>query len=46
MGSVWTNDPSSDLVAVLLSTDAFAGPFPPSAVVQDFWTGASTALDH
>jgi len=30
----------------MLSTDAFAGLFPPPAVVQDFWTGAYTALDN
>ena len=40
MGSLWSNDPSNALVAVMLSTDAFAGPFPPAAVIQDFWTGA------
>ncbi len=31
---------------VMLSADAFAGPFPPPAVIQDFWNGASTALDN
>ena len=46
MGSLWTNDPSNELVAVMLTTDAFAGPFPPPAVIQDFWTGAYTALDN
>jgi len=45
MGSLWTNDPSNELVGVMLTTDAFAGPFPPPAVIQDFWTGAYTALD-
>ena len=45
LGSVWSNDPANALVGVLLSTDAFAGPFPPPAVIQDFWTGAYTALD-
>jgi CubicO group peptidase (beta-lactamase class C family) len=33
------------LVGVMLSTDAFTGPFPPPAVIQDFWTGAYAALD-
>ena len=46
MGSMWTNDPSNELVGVMLTTDAFAGPFPPPAVIQDFWTGAYTALDN
>ena len=46
MGSVWENDPSNGLVGVMLTTDAFAGPFPPPAVIQDFWTGAYTALDN
>jgi CubicO group peptidase (beta-lactamase class C family) len=46
MGSWWTNDPSTGLVGVMLTTDAFAGPFPPPAVIQDFTTGAYTALDH
>ena len=45
MGSMWTNDPSAELIGVMLTTDAFAGPFPPPAVIQDFWTGAYTALD-
>ena len=45
MGSVWSNDPGIGLVGVVLTTDAFAGPFPPPAVIQDFWTGAYTALD-
>ena len=39
------HDPSNAFVGVLLSTDAFTGPFPPPAVIQDFWTGAYTALD-
>jgi CubicO group peptidase (beta-lactamase class C family) len=46
MGSLWTNDPSNELVGVMLTTDAFAGPFPPPAVIQDFQTGAYTALDN
>jgi hypothetical protein len=27
----------------VLTTDMFAGPFPPPAVVQDFWTCAYAA---
>jgi CubicO group peptidase (beta-lactamase class C family) len=46
MGSVWTNDPNNELVGVLLTSDALGGPFPPPAVIEDFWTGAYTALDN
>jgi hypothetical protein len=46
MGSMWSNDPSNTLVGVILSTDAFGGPFPPPAIIQDLWTGAYTALDN
>jgi CubicO group peptidase (beta-lactamase class C family) len=44
MGSSWANDPDRRLAGVLLTTDAFAGPFPPPAVIQDFWTCTYTAL--
>lgn len=44
MGSSWANDPRRRLAGVLLTTDAFTGPFPPPAVIQDFWTCAYTAL--
>jgi hypothetical protein len=44
MGSSWANDPGRGLVGVLLTTDAFASPFPPPAVIQDFWTCIYTAL--
>ncbi|HKA83562.1 MAG TPA: serine hydrolase domain-containing protein [Acidimicrobiales bacterium] len=44
MGSSWANDPRQRLAGVLLTTDAFAGPFPPPAVVQDFWTCVYTSL--
>jgi len=44
MGSSWANDPDRRLAGVLLTTDAFAGPFPPPAVIQDFWTCIYTAL--
>jgi CubicO group peptidase (beta-lactamase class C family) len=46
MGSSWANDPSNGLVGVLLTTDAFTRPFPPPAVLQDFWTGAYSAIDN
>jgi len=45
LGSLWWNDPSHDLVAVLLATDAFTGPTSPPAIIQDFSTGVYTALD-
>jgi CubicO group peptidase (beta-lactamase class C family) len=44
LGSSWVNDPSEGLVGVILTTDMFAGPFPPPAVIQDFWTGTYGAL--
>ena len=44
LGSSWANDPASGLIGVILTTDMFAGPSPPPAVIQDFWTGAVTAL--
>jgi hypothetical protein len=46
MGGTWSNDPGDALIGIMLSTDAFAGPFPPPVVIQDFWTGAYTALDN
>jgi CubicO group peptidase (beta-lactamase class C family) len=45
LGTSWGNDPNEDLVGVVLTTDAFAGPFPPPAVVQDFWTSVYAAVD-
>jgi CubicO group peptidase (beta-lactamase class C family) len=44
MGSTWAVDPEAGVVGVLLTTDAFAGPFPPPAVVADFWTCTFAAL--
>jgi CubicO group peptidase (beta-lactamase class C family) len=45
LGSSWGNDPSKDLVGVVLTTDAFASAFPPPAVIQDFWTCVYAAID-
>jgi len=45
MGSSWSNDPRERLVGTILTTDSFTGPFPPPAVVQDFWTCVYAALD-
>jgi CubicO group peptidase (beta-lactamase class C family) len=44
LGSSWLNDPTERLVGVVLTTDMFTGPFPPPAVIQDFWTGAYAAI--
>jgi CubicO group peptidase (beta-lactamase class C family) len=44
MGSAWSNDPRERLVGIVLTTDAFAGPFPPPAAILDFFTCAYTAL--
>jgi CubicO group peptidase (beta-lactamase class C family) len=44
LGSAWANDPAEGLVVVALTTDAFLGPSPPPAVVQDVWTGVYAAL--
>jgi CubicO group peptidase (beta-lactamase class C family) len=38
LGSSWANDPRERLVGVVLTTDSFTAPFPPPAVIQDFWT--------
>jgi CubicO group peptidase (beta-lactamase class C family) len=44
LGSSWANDPERRLTGVVLTTDAFAGPFPPPAVIRDFWTCVYAAL--
>jgi CubicO group peptidase (beta-lactamase class C family) len=44
LGSSWANDPGERLIGVILTTDMFTGPFPPPAVISDFWTCAYTAL--
>ena len=45
LGCSWANDPAEGLAVVVLTTDAFAGPWPPPAVIQDVWTGVYAALD-
>jgi hypothetical protein len=45
MGTSWANDPSNDLVGIVLTTDAFASAFPPPTIIQDFWTCTYTDLD-
>jgi CubicO group peptidase (beta-lactamase class C family) len=44
LGTMWFNDPSEDLVAVLLTQRAFTSPVPP-AVCADFVTGLYQAID-
>jgi CubicO group peptidase (beta-lactamase class C family) len=45
LGSSWSNDPAVSLIGAILTTDAFTGPFPPPAVIQDFWTCVYGALE-
>jgi CubicO group peptidase (beta-lactamase class C family) len=45
LGSSWANDPTERVVGVVLTTDAFAGAFPPPAVIQDFWTATYASFD-
>jgi len=44
LGSTWMNDPTERLVVTVLTTDMFAGAFPPPAVIQDVPTGVYAAL--
>jgi CubicO group peptidase (beta-lactamase class C family) len=44
LGSSWANDPAERLIGVILTTDMFTGPFPPPAVISDFWTCTYGAL--
>jgi CubicO group peptidase (beta-lactamase class C family) len=44
LGSSWANDPAERLIGVVLTTDMFTGPFPPPAVISDFWTCTYAAL--
>jgi CubicO group peptidase (beta-lactamase class C family) len=44
LGTSWANDPNERLIGIVLTTDAFAGAFPPPAIVQDFWTGCYASL--
>jgi len=45
LGSSWANDPTERLVAIVLTTDAFTGPFPPPTTIQDFWTSTYASFD-
>lgn len=44
MGSTWVNDPAEDLIAILLTNQAWTSPVPP-AVSQDFLTCTYAAID-
>jgi CubicO group peptidase (beta-lactamase class C family) len=44
LGSTWMNDPAERLVVTVLTTDMFASPFPPPAIIQDVPTGVCAAL--
>jgi CubicO group peptidase (beta-lactamase class C family) len=43
LGSSWANDPSADLVGVILTNQMWSSPEPP-AVVDDFWEAADAAM--
>jgi CubicO group peptidase (beta-lactamase class C family) len=43
LGSTWANDPTEDLVGVLLTNEMWTSPVPPP-VCTDFWTCAYAAL--
>jgi CubicO group peptidase (beta-lactamase class C family) len=45
LGSSWGNDPNTNLLGVVLTTDMFASALPPPAVIQDFWTCLYAAVD-
>jgi len=45
LGTSWGNDPSKDLVGVVLTTDAFVSAFPLPVAIQDFWTSVYAALE-
>jgi CubicO group peptidase (beta-lactamase class C family) len=44
LGSTWRNDPSEDMVTILLTQRAWTSPNPPQ-VCRDFWTSAYAAID-
>ena len=43
LGTIWRNDPSEQLVAILMTNAAFTSPRPPE-IAQDFLTGAYAAI--
>jgi CubicO group peptidase (beta-lactamase class C family) len=44
LGTVWRNDPSEQMITILLTNAAFSSPRPPE-VVQDFLTAAYASID-
>jgi len=44
LGTTWRNDPSEEMITVLLTQAAFTSPVPPP-VCTDFWTTAYQAID-
>lgn len=44
LGTSWRNDPSEDLVGILLTQRAWESPSPPN-ICRDFWTSLYQALD-
>ena len=44
LGTIWRNDPSEQLVAILMTNAAFASPRPPE-IAKDFLTAAYAAID-
>lgn len=43
LGTSWANDPTEDLIGILMTNQTFSGPVLPP-IHQDFWTSAYTAL--
>ena len=44
LGTVWRNDPSEQMITILLTNAAFTSPRPPE-IAQDFLTGAYASID-
>jgi CubicO group peptidase (beta-lactamase class C family) len=44
LGSSWANDPTEDLIGIVLTNQMWDSPTPPAAC-QDFWTGVYAAID-
>ena len=45
LGTSWADDPGTDLIGIVLTTDMFVTPFPPPAIIQDFWTCVYAAVE-
>jgi CubicO group peptidase (beta-lactamase class C family) len=44
LGTSWGNDPTEGVIGIVLTNEAFTGPFPAPAVVRDFWTSLYASL--